>query len=270
MSHDPRFHIVVEGSAWLSLLEEDMPVRLDEGDIALIPNGAAHWIADDPETERVPSDEATEALEAGSPLFQGASTQCRLVCGLFRFDIEEPHPLMASLPGLLIWKAESTARDAWVQQVIKALYDELGAERPGSDAIADRICEVLLVHLLRRYENLAGAPEGFFRALQAPSIVNALNAFHAEPEKEWTLHSLARVAGVSRSVFAERFRDLVGVTPMSYITSWRMQKARGLLLHQNVPIKDVAERVGYSSTASFSRAYKRVFGDTPGAAQSGG
>jgi AraC-like DNA-binding protein len=269
MSHEPRFHIVVEGSAWLSLLDHDMPVRLDRGDIAVIPNGAAHWIADDPETERVLSDEATEALEAGAPLFQGTTVHCRLICGLFHFELDEPHPLMATLQEPLIWKARSAAQDAWVEHLIQALYDELGSDRPGAVAIADRYCEVLLVHLLRHHRDLAGTPSGFFRGLQAPTISKALNAFHAAPQKEWTLQTLSRIAGVSRSVFAERFRELVGVTPMSYVTTWRMQKARGLLMYRDVPIKEVAEQVGYSSTASFSRAYKRVFGATPGTLQSG-
>lgn len=271
MSREPRFHIVVEGSAWLSLLDEDTPMPLDQGDIAVIPNGAAHWIADDPRTERVLSDEATEALEAGTPLFQGSTVQCRLICGHFHFDLDEPHPLMSALQEPLIWKARSAAQDAWVLHLIQALYDELGSDRPGADAIADRYCEVLLVHLLRHHHrDLAGTHSGFFRGFQAPGISKALNAFHVAPEKEWTLQSLSRIAGASRSVFAERFRELVGVTPMSYVTTWRMQKARWLLLHRNLPIKEVAEQVGYSSTASFSRACKRVLGATPGTLQSGG
>jgi AraC-like DNA-binding protein/mannose-6-phosphate isomerase-like protein (cupin superfamily) len=263
MTHQPRFHIVVEGSAWISLAGGGEPVRLDMGDIAMIPNGAEHWIADDPESERVRSELATDALRAGKPLFEGDEPQCRLICGLFHFDIDEPHPLMALLPDLLIWPADRGASASWVRESILALDDELRSNRPGSQAVADRLCEVLLIHLLRRYENLEALPGGFYRGLNVPSIARALNAIHAAPERDWSLASLANEAGLSRSVLAERFHELVGVTPMGYITTWRMRNARELLLHGSLGIKEVAERTGYSSAASFSRAYKRFFGDTP-------
>lgn len=263
MAHDPRFHIVVEGSAWVSLANDDDPMLLEAGDIAMIPAGVGHWIADDPRSERVPSVVAGEAVKAGTPFFQGAETQCRLICGLFHFDIDEPHPLMALLPDLLIWPADRGASASWVRESILALDDELRSNRPGSQAVADRLCEVLLIHLLRRHDDLRVLPGGFYRGLNVPSISRALNAIHAAPARDWSLASLASEAGLSRSVFAERFHELLGVTPMRYITAWRMRNARELLMHGHMGIKEVAERTGYSSAASFSRAYKGFFGDSP-------
>lgn len=263
MSHEPRFHIVVEGSAWISLAKAPEPVRLEMGDIAMIPKGGEHWIADDPRSERVPSELATDAIRAGNPLFEGEKSQCRLICGLFHFDIDEPHPLMSLLPDLLIWPADRRASASWVRESILALDDELLSNRPGSQAVADRLCEVLLIHLLRRYEDLEVLPGGFYRGLNVPSISRALNAIHVAPEGDWSLASLANEAGLSRSVFAERFHELVGVTPMNYIKTWRMRSARELLTHGSLGVKEVAQRVGYSSAASFSRAYKQFFGDSP-------
>jgi transcriptional regulator GlxA family with amidase domain len=129
--------------------------------------------------------------------------------------------------------------------------------------VAARLCEVLLIHLVRRHEDLETLPGGFFRGLQVPSILRSLNAMHAEPATDWSLEQLANEAGLSRSVFAERFHELVGVTPIGYLTTCRMRNARELLQHNSLGIKEVAERVGYSSAASFSRAYKRFFGETP-------
>lgn len=266
MSHEPRFHIVVEGSAWISRAREANPMRLEAGDIAMLPTGEEHWIADDPLSERVASEAATEAIRAGNPLFQGGPSECRLICGLFHFDIDEPHPLMALLPDLLVWRSEGRPRQRWVQESIFALDDELRSDRAGAQAVADRICETLLVHLLRSYDDLERLPGGFYRGLQVPSILRALNAIHRAPGKNWSLVALASESGLSRSVFAERFHALIGVTPMSYITTWRMRNARELLIQGDLGVKEIASRVGYSSAASFSRAYKRFFGDSPGAA----
>ncbi|MGB5364822.1 MAG: AraC family transcriptional regulator [Polyangiales bacterium] len=263
MTHQPRFHIVVEGSAWISLAKAPEPMRLQMGDIAMLPTGEEHWIADDPRSERVPSELATDALRSGTPLFQTGGAECRLICGLFHFDIDEPHPLMALLPDLLIWPADRGTSASWVRESIHALDDELRSNRPGSQAVSDRLCEVLLIHLLRRYDDLEALPGGFYRGLNVPSISRALNAIHAAPARDWSLASLAGEAGLSRSVFAERFHELIGVTPMAYITAWRMRSARELLMHSKLGVKEVAARVGYASAASFSRAYKRFFGDPP-------
>lgn len=148
---------------------------------------------------------------------------------------------------------------------MQALASEMVEEVPGSEIVTTRLAEVLFIQVLRAH--IASGPErnkGWLRAIFDPQMGTALSAIHNKVNTPWTVDSLAKAAGMSRSAFAARFKDLLGQTPLEYVTEWRMQKAMQLLLERDKKLIDVALSVGYESDAAFSKAFKRVVGASPG------
>jgi AraC-like DNA-binding protein len=148
---------------------------------------------------------------------------------------------------------------------MQALASEMADQAPGSEVVATRLAEVLFIHVLRAH--IASGParnKGWLRAVFDPQMGTALSAIHDSVNTPWTVESLAEAAGMSRSAFAARFKELLGQTPLEYVTEWRMQKAMQLLEQRDKKLIDVARSVGYESDAAFSKAFKRVVGANPG------
>jgi AraC-like DNA-binding protein len=149
---------------------------------------------------------------------------------------------------------------------MQAMASEMAEQAPGSEVVATRLAEILFIQVLRAH--IAAGPErnkGWLRAIFDPQIGNALSAIHDKVNAPWTVESLAAAARMSRSAFAARFKELLGQTPLEYVTEWRMQKAIQLLQQRDRKLMDVARSVGYESDAAFSKAFKRVVGTNPGA-----
>ncbi|HVZ88227.1 MAG TPA: AraC family transcriptional regulator, partial [Polyangia bacterium] len=141
---------------------------------------------------------------------------------------------------------------------------ESTAPRPGSDGLLSRLSEVLFLEVVRFFtESLAPDQVGWFAALRDPTVGLALGRLHERPAHPWTLQSLAREAGTSRSVLAERFSRLVGMPPLQYLARWRIQLAANLLRTTSLGLGEIAERVGYGSEPALSRAFKRTLGASP-------
>ena len=157
------------------------------------------------------------------------------------------------------------AEAEWVQTVARMTASESASSRPGASAIVDRLAEVLLVQLIRSYIEQLSTDDGFMAAMKDRAIGIALEKIHQNPESQWDVQHLAKIAGLSRSAFASRFSQQVGVGPMQYLTNWRMQQAAELLVNTGYSMAQIAERVGYTSEWSFAKAYKRTFGIGPGA-----
>jgi AraC-like DNA-binding protein len=141
---------------------------------------------------------------------------------------------------------------------------EASSENPGSNIVVNRLAEVLFIHAIRAYIINNKEEKGFMAALKDGKISKALKLIHVAPEKNWTLNSLSSEAGLSRTLFANRFRDMVGETPLAYITSWRILKAKQMLEQTDEPVGMIAEKVGYSSEAAFNRVFKKRVSQTPG------
>jgi len=147
---------------------------------------------------------------------------------------------------------------------VQALASEMEEQAPGSEVVASRLAEVLFIQVLRAH--IASGPKrnkGWLRAIFDPQMGTALSAIHDRVNTPWTVESLAEAAGMSRSAFAARFKELLGQTPLEYVTGWRMQKAMRLLEQREKKLIDVARSVGYESDAAFSKAFKRVIGANP-------
>lgn len=270
-----RFHLVVRGSCWVRVVAvgngaDDELVHIETGDLILIPHGAEHVLADTPDTPcRTVDDAVREAGFTGrGALVMGdedTGAPTRMVCGHFEFDEAINHQMLAQLPRAMVIRWDEMARDSPLENAFRYIAREVQDGRPGHDAVARRLSEVLFVEVVRVWAGRANGHRGLLAALVDPRLGEALEAMHADPAQRWTLESLGRKAAMGRTGFAERFRDVVGETPLQYLTSWRMQHAKRLLTESNQTIDEIAEQVGYDSGSSFSRVFSKTTGVAPGA-----
>jgi AraC-like DNA-binding protein len=182
-----------------------------------------------------------------------------LVCASMRFDHKAFNPISFALPARFLCPLSAfKGADA----LLGLLFSEAFDEKPGRQDVLDRLFEVLLIDVLRVALSEQNAEPGLFRSLAHPQLSKALNAIHADPTQDWSLDSLAQLAGMSRSSFASTFKTEVGDSPGNYLTRWRMTLAQAMI-RDGVSLKLVADRVGYSSQAGFLRAFKIVIGKSP-------
>lgn len=264
-----RFHMVVRGSCWVGV-EEQERVLLEPGDLVLIPHGAGHVLADDRTAPARTLDEVVEVsgfTGSGALVYGGedeSSAPAKLVCGHFEFDERFHHPLLNQLPDMMVIRWADRRESGSLESVFAFIADEALAGRPGSEAVVRRLSEVLFVQAVRSWAEEADVT-GILSALRDPRLAPALEAIHADPAERWTLDRLAKRASLGRSSFAARFREAMGTTPHGYLTLWRMQTARRLLADSTLSLERIAIQTGYDSAASFSRAFKKDLGTSPGA-----
>jgi AraC-like DNA-binding protein len=261
------FHFVISGEFWLHL--DSKPRHFGPGDLVLLPHGRPHQISDSPRTRPVPADELDyEKLSESCCLLRhgGPGEQALLLCGVMGFEGQLFHPLFEMLPDLLAVRASDSDTHGGLLRTLEALREESATGRPGSPAVITRLAEVLVLQTIRAWvESNQGLDIRWIGALRDPNIGRALAAIHKDPSGPWTLVSLAKVSGMSRSAFTARFTSLTGESPMQYVRRWRIYMAGALLREEHISHEEVASRTGYSSAASFSRAFRRYVGAAPGA-----
>lgn len=184
-----------------------------------------------------------------------------LVCAWIDFGAGLGNPLLRGLPELIV---APLANISGIATVLTTLFEEAFAERPGRQAVLNRLVEYVLV-LLLRYAIAENTVTGSaLAALGDARLSKAVTAMHERPETLWSLNTLAREAGMSRARFAVRFRAVTGVTPLDYLTDWRLSVAQTLLVHGK-PLKLIAPRVGYTSSVALARVFTRRVGKSPAA-----
>lgn len=260
-----QFHLVVRGQCWLERGDGSDPVPLSGDDVVVFPRGDSHRLADAPGQSCVPGTAVLSAINQNAPLFQEGPAKTTLVCGHFEFDRSLHHPLIEQLPALIHVRGAENYGCSWLDTAVSLLIAETKNDAPGRSVVVNRLAEILFIQVLRAYWQQPEAAVGYWTALNDRPINQALQLLHEQPQASWTLAEIARRVGLSRAAFANRFRDLVGVPPMHYLTSWRMQKAREMLRDSSLPLFVIANRVGYASEAAFNRAFKREFQQNPGA-----
>ena len=190
----------------------------------------------------------------------------KLVCGFLACDAQPFNPLLDNLPPVIKVAAGTGDDTRWLGQFIHVASTESAEKRAGGESVLARLSELMFIEVVRRHlESLPPEQVGWLAGLRDPFVGKALSLMHARPAQNWTIEDLAHDVGLSRSVLAERFNDLVGIPPMLYLGKWRMQIASGLLSNGRVNIATVAAQTGYGSEAAFSRAYKRMVGVSPSA-----
>jgi len=277
------------GVAWFSFDDDDPPARLGPGDVAVVRGPAPYTVADDPSTPpRVvihPGQRCTtpdgadlhDVMDLGVRTWGDAlDGETVMLVGTYQLGGEVSRRLLEALPRLLM-----LARDSWDSPVLPLLAQEISQDRPGQDAVLDRLLDLLLTDVLRAWFAGGGAgradhardgvddrdPAGeppWLRAHTDPVVGRALRLLHNDPGQPWTVAALAAVTGVSRAGLARRFAELVGEPPMTYLTGVRLSLAADLLrAERDVTLEAVARRVGYGSAFALSTAFKRVHGVSP-------
>lgn len=257
---DPAFCLLLNGSCFLEP-DGSGALELNEGDFVLLPEMPSFTLASDLDLSPMPvaldhSRESHYGTESGPPTM-------RMLGGYFRFDRANAQLLVKLLPPVIHIKREEPEATR-VRRIVELIGEETTADRPGRGLILERLIEVLLVEALR-FRSTSGAREeqGLLAGLSDPALAHTLREIHVDVARRWTVEQLARSAGMSRAVFAERFARKIGMPPMQYLLEWRMALAKNLLRGERPSLADVADRVGYQSASAFSTAFTRLTGRSP-------
>src|SRR5882757_5292948 len=259
------FHLLTEGECYVEMKKEP-PVKLVAGDVVVFPTGETHCMTSQPGLP--PAKGARlDAVLARRPRqlsYGGGGATTRLVCGYLACDARLARILLAGLPPLVKVNVRGSNAGIWLEASVRYALAEARSPRPGGAGVLAKLAEVLFIEVLRLYMNeQSEGRTGWLAGVSDRIVGAALKLMHTSPAQAWTLEELARAAGTSRSVLAERFQLLVGTSPMQYLTQWRMLLATNLLCRSNVPLARVAEEVGYQTDTAFSRAFRREFGTPP-------
>lgn len=269
-----NFHVVTDGTCWVRGRAGSTFVRLGRGDMAVFPRGDTHALSCAPDAAMAPAasflERTRRETEHGVVFGESGEPTTGLICGHFEYDRELTHPLFETLDEMLIVKSRQDSGDGWLVTAADLAANASAADEPGSSAVVDRLAEALLIQALAAYVVQRADGAAFLHALNDRQIGRVLALMHEDIARNWTLDSLAASASLSRSHFAERFRALVGETPMVYLARWRMIRARELLRATRRPLGDISEAVGYTSEFAFAKAFKKITGETPGAVRKGG
>jgi AraC-like DNA-binding protein len=263
-----HFHVIERSTCWLRLQEQTDAVRLEEGDLLLVTRGHGYQLSDDPSTPPIPLRDLIGDSQGGLRAMLrhgGGGEVAKLICGSFEFESPQAKSFLAVLPEWIRVKRDERRSNEWFDGTMRFLTRETQRADMGAATIITSLIDVIFVEAIRTWlrEQPPGTA-GWLGALRDPSIGAALGLIHQTPEKRWTVPALGAAVGLSRSPFAAKFTALVGQSPMAYVKRWRLQLGATLLRDQGLGLSSVAERLGYESTAAFSRAFTREFGTPPG------
>jgi AraC family transcriptional regulator, activator of mtrCDE len=262
-----RFHYVIRGRSWIRTEDHD-PIELLAGDFVLVPGGASHVLADQPMQNAPLLETVLEsagyrgdkllAIGRGDP---SAATQ--LVCGHFTFGEGADHAILRALPAIVRITAEQREERTWFNEVLGLLVRRVFNNEPGAFAAVKRLSEILFMEAIRFAGNDTPELRRLLEGFADMRIGQAIALIHKDPARSWTVDDLAREVGMSRTRFADRFQDLIGMGPASYLTEWRLQRAAAALRTGHRTVAEIAHSSGYSSQAAFTRTFKERFGRSP-------
>jgi AraC-like DNA-binding protein len=266
-SHLMPYHYVVEGEIRVRV-EGGEAFALGAGEVVLFPRNDLHLLGSDLDQPPVMARDIIQPPRGGGlssiRLRGGEGPRSRLVCGFLGCDDARGNPVISTLPAAMRLCIDESGAAEWIRSTFQYAADEVAAGRPGSETVLAKLSELLFVEAVRRYtETLPEGQTGWLAGLRDHHVARALALLHGDLTRSWTADELGREVGLSRSALAERFTRLIGVAPMHYLASWRMQVAAQELRNRSSSLVQVANLVGYESEAAFSRAFKKAFGTAP-------
>jgi len=267
--HLIAYHVITEGRCFASIVGGEA-FSVEAGEVIVFTHGDAHVMSSSPGMRAEPfAKDKMDAIAASRlPFFANygddGPAAAKLVCGFLACDARPFNPLLENLPPVIKVRDAGGRDTGWLAQFIRLATVESSDKRAGGESVLARLSELMFIEVIRRYvETLAPEQSGWLAGLRDPSVGKALSLMHGSPARNWTIEDLAKEAGVSRSVLAERFASLVGTPPMHYLAKWRMQIASGLLTGGSANLATIAVEIGYASEAAFSRAFKKTVGMPP-------
>tara|TARA_R110002020_G_scaffold200364_2_gene402572 strand:- start:4554 stop:5528 length:975 start_codon:yes stop_codon:yes gene_type:complete len=273
--NDSRAKFLFVASGQIELRSPDESVHLmHAGDAALLPRGGLHRIASSAELSCACRDLSTFKTEQLCPMVSeirdtsadeaGMGDRTVMFSACMDFELGSMHPLIAMMPSVMR-VGTLTDRYPEILPMLQAMEREATEARAGYAGILARLADVVAASIVRGWvECGCGDASGWIAALRDPRLGRVLVALHREPGRNWTVAELANLMSASRSVFAERFLEVTGVTPVRYLTEMRMRLASEWIARDRMPIDTAAQKLGYASQAAFSRAFKRIMGHPPG------
>jgi AraC-like DNA-binding protein len=260
------YHLLTEGRAYVRM-EDGTRMALNPGDIVMIPHGDRHIMESGPCTQTIDdSEQAAQVLARRLKLCRigGGGELTKLVCGYMACEPRLSQVFLSGLPPIFKVSIRNDPSGKWLENSIRFSVDQADASRAGGEAVLSKLSEVLFVETLRAYiSQLPPEQTGWLAGARDVEVGKTLALMHRKPEQPWTLADLAKEAGLSRSVLAERFRHYLGETPMAYLTRWRLQLGAEMLGSTSYSVAQIAAEVGYESEAAFNRAFKREFQAPP-------
>ena len=260
------FHFITDGECFVEMPDGSI-THLRAGDVVIFPGGEAHRMSSQPGLAAAAPARKLEDVLARRPRrlsYGGGGAATRVVCGYMACDERLARMLLDGLPSPTRVNVRGLRGSSWLEASLDYAMQEARSPRPGGHVVLSKLAEVLFIEVLRLFSQEARpAQRGWLAGVSDRLVGAALKAMHAQPAHPWTIENLARHAGTSRSVLAERFQELVGTAPMQYLTQWRMLLAASLLSRSRAPLSSIAEQVGYQTDTAFSRAFRREYGAPP-------
>jgi AraC-like DNA-binding protein len=256
------YHLLTEGRASLRL-ERGERLALTAGDIVMLPHGDRHIIENGAASQTLNDEEhLADILSQGLKLWRigGGGEITKFVCGYMACDPRLSQIFLNGMPPIFKVNLRNDASGRWLENAIRFSVDQANMSAPGEEALLAKLSEVLFVETLRAYiAQLPAEQTGWLGGARDSVVAKALALMHKSPAHPWTIAALAKEAGISRSVLAERFRHYLNESPMAYLTRWRLQLGAKMLESTSYSVAQIALEVGYESEAAFNRAFKREF-----------
>ena len=269
--HLVAYHVVTAGRCFANIAGSE-PIAVEAGEVIVFTHADPHIMSSAPGMRAdPPAADVLAVAAAGQQPFHlnycgDGPSSTNLVCGYLACDARPYNPLLEALPRVIKSAVPRNSDNSWLGQFIRIAVSEAAEKRAGSETVLTKLSELMFIEVLRRHiETLPADNAGWLAGLRDPSIGKVMALIHDKPAHDWTLEALAKQSGLSRSVLAERFAQVVGIPPMHYLAKWRMQLAAELLTTGNASVANIAADIGYDSEASFSRAFKKMIGVPPSA-----
>jgi len=256
-----KCYAIVSGACWLAVEGVADPVHLKAGDCFLLPSGRAFRLASDLDVAPVDAHTVLPPPQAGGVVTYNGGGDVFLVGSRFTLSGAHAEILLRMMPPIVHIRKESD--QVALRWSVERMMQELREPQPGNFLVAQHLAHLMLIQALRMHMAEGVGEVGWLFALADRQMGAAIGAMHAEPARRWTLQALAARAGMSRSTFALRFKEAVGLSPMDYLTRWRMLLAGDRLVHSGESVSTIALSLGYESESAFSTAFKRVMGSSP-------
>ncbi len=262
-----RFHIVTHGQFWYDVPKLKIRGLAEQGDILILFNGMEHSMssASQVKTDLAVDFRSKAHLTNSQVLEYGDQSKLKsnVVCGHFCFNGGPDHPFLNSLPNIVHIKDMENSHAPWLSMLLSIVEHEAKSSLQGSNTLIRKLTEVIFIQALRVHIHKSSKREGFFKLIQNPQMSKTLEAIHHNLEMKWGLEELSQIAGMSRTNYSVKFKELSGMTPLEYLTYCRLEKAKHLLTGSSKSIPEVSEAVGYPAHEHFQKLFKKKIGQTP-------
>lgn len=266
------YHYVAEGSAWVRVGENE-PKLVEARQLVIFPRNDVHSAGSTESVDAIDSEKlVAPAGDDGLMRIRhgGGGRLCRIYCG-YLGTLDGDNPLLQGLPPMLVLNLEDAAAGDWIEGSMRFAVRQITRDGTQTAAELGRLAELLFAEAIREYLcSLRDDDRGLLVALKDPALGKALCLLHSQLSRDWSLETLSKEVAISRSALAGRFKHHLGVSPIRYLQSRRLQQAANELAGDDKPVSKVAVNAGYESEAAFIRAFKREFGKPPSAFRKAG